>query len=663
MNRPTILVILLALVLSSLPLVPATPGTGRDSLIAVGEALPSPFLKAESPPAPTQAVAAEAEGETCQQENGTLVLPADCTGTAPREGWISYRLVARANQTLVVRLSMETTSTGLWSACLYRGPTPYCQSLHGQGELVFPRANAQDQQYGLYFNGPRWENASYRLLASAHEWQLTDDCDSGMDSTDQAPIVLPLSGACEGSLNPATDVSDAYTLDLRAGEAATVTLQPNPEADFDVCAYDEADQVVACAQAPFGRPDPIYLSPSVAQRFTIRPYIWDGAENYTLTATPTAAQDDCGTLGDAGSPQRPLARPDPFTCSGGVDGTVGDAWDFYAITIPEGTGLRFSLNTTTGFAWACLYSPTDPVYYIRCAQPGETLAHLSRLSETWLLGVYSSAGASYELSAGSFEPSPQNDCASGGDAPGYYDPGLRVPIQPGTPCKGVVRGDEGELGDWLSIEVPDASMTIRIEATADLGYCVQIGSSGWCNRTSERPEFTIQTLRSSVWNVSIGGDWETSISYTVNVTLSPPYDDCGTGGDAGSWEYYDRRPRSFTTPADCEGTLAIPSGDRSDAYAVPLQFGETLLIEFEGDTPHVEVCLYDSRGAGYCETEPDYPGGPIRLDTTTLSLTGETVLIVVQMADYSISSDSTYRLRAHRTFDLTRISPTDLPLP
>lgn len=597
---------------------------------------------------------AQASG-ACPRDHGSFPVPGDCTDSLNlTDTDRQYSIVAPAGRTLVVRVTMTPESRDDWRACLsHVSQGSLCRTGLTGETVTLPTAVAQDATYSLRLVS-HLSNATFRVSAAAHAWTLGDDCATGGDLSPEDALPLAEGGSCAGSLNPVDDLADGYSLALAPGEAATVRLQPNPEADFDMCARDGSGVVVSCALRPFGESDPLYLSPAAGGSFLLDPYVFNGAEGYTVTLEPAAPQDDCATGGDAGSRQRALRVPGPFACAGLLDPDAGDAWDVYALDLPAG-GIRLGFDSGPD-AYACLYPAADS-WAVACVRGVDDVTYLAAGNESWLVAVYAYEAGAYGLRVDSFVPTPQDDCGSGTDAQDWRST-THVPFEAPGSCAGALLADEGDLQDKLTYSLPESRMRVRIDASARIGYCVLGPVVGWCNNTDSRPEFTLETLGPGRWNVTLYGS-EGAVSYVVRVDAWAPRDDCGTGGDGGSMRP-SPKPRPLATPAlHCKGALLLHSFDLTDAYSVDLLPGETLLVAFEGDVPDVQVCLRTTHGSRIACTGPPYvPGAPVTLETTRLQ--EERVVVTIDWVSGTRPAESAYDLTVVRTTDLARL--VDAPL-
>lgn len=481
-----------------------------------------------------------------------------------------------------------------------------------------------------------YDEVAYHLEFDVRGWATPADCGNGdAPSTSTGALPLSVPSTCEASLDPGNDDADWYALHLDAGQSATVTVVPNEDLDADLCVFEAANltRPVDCSILSVGDIDRVLLSPALGGDYVVEVVRWDGAGPYFISVNETIPQDDCGSGMDMGSRYRSQPIALPAACAGFLDAAAGDSWDLYRFTLAE-RGLRVHLTTSDPDAQVCLYDRFG-TWPVRCAQSGADkgfayLAHEAGL--TWRIGVITDVAASYELSITQFVPLPQDDCGSGMDAP-LWIRGVLLP--PDAACAGVLFVDEGDWADVfvvpnLSASMVDVTLRSPVETFEACLYARDTPNSyrGSC-REAQNGELHLGSMLSApgeaviiVEAVNLTG----TMPYDLTVRISPPYSDCGTGGDAAaSWE---STPPTLSPPViRCEGKLFVDRGDGHDDYLIRATEGQVILVAIEQVQGRTWACLDMPSGIGICSG----PSG------TLLDTPGVIALPVTETGDYTLS--------------------------
>lgn len=546
------------------------------------------------------------------EDPARLDLPAECEGEL-RDLEDEYVFRVPALHTLVVRVELVSPPEGASVYACIAEDTEDVERWYASARCVRATAEpallttalVEELDYSLFLYGSYGEDVGYAFSASSHGWVLGPDCGTETDAPDAADgaLAVALGGACGGFLNPADDLADVYHLALAPGEAALVRLAPNAEADFDLCVYDSPDlaRPIGCSIHPSGLEDVVFVSPGVGGEFWIRVEWWDGAEAYDLAVLHAPPADDCGTGADGGSAWRSVPVAAPLACDGAVDRANGDRWDLYAFDVQQG-GIRVSLHIPYGDAYLCIFAPGES-WSTRCLI-GEDLsfAYMTAVHGTWRVGVVHNGGAgSYHLTAATFEPAPQDDCGAGADAASGAPLGSPA-VGDELSCEGYLAQADGDWRDTYGVDLPASALRLVAAVPDGVRVCV------WSSQTYQCPDavdgvvqMDVQVLEASSWSVSF---WSSQGlaggAYSLHLEFAAPYDDCGTGADAGGLWPYD--PAPLALPAvRCEGTLFGEDGDHSDQYLVSAAAGDELVVALEHDAEDffAHVCVWPADRSVY----------------------------------------------------------------
>lgn len=432
------------------------------------------------------------------------------------------------------------------------------------------------------------EELSYGLTVEIHGWETPGDCGDADAPDARDDGAFSLAGACVASLDPETDRTDWYALHVGAGEAVTLTVAPNRGLDADVCVYDAA-HLVDCSIRPVGDVDRILLQPSEARDYLVKVYWWDGAGTYDVRAEPAALQDDCGSGADHGTRYVPAAIALPVACVASLDPNAGDSWDSFSMVLPD-RGVRVRLDAPADGLVACLYESRSG-WPVRCTsgQAGaSTFAYQANVpAASFVVAVFSRTGAAaaYPLFIDPFVPTPQDDCASGRDAGNF--PSTAVPLPSDGACSGALLASEGDDSDGVTFAVPPSTVRASVRGTsAEFHACLHLPlgngrSSTHCHYTeSGEIDFDVQVRYAGNVTIHVESRRSDDLAYEMEATVSAPYSDCGTGGDAHSRDE-GTPPRLEPPVLRCEGKLFTRSYDLTDEYVIHAQAGQTIQVAVE----------------------------------------------------------------------------------
>lgn len=544
--------------------------------------------------------------------NGTsnatpIAFPADCAGTLGQNPAYDtndiYQVDVPRWGTLEASLALPGASNGTkLGFCVGPLPFSYATDRCAYATPGAPARVATAQGPGPYF---AWiydsgsSPATYRLTLDLRDWTLGADCNGGdVGDTAADALLLQAPAACDAFLNPRDDPVDWYAIPVDGGHAVSLTMTPNAEADFDVCLYaDPAGRPLDCSVLPMGQVDRVLLAPSQGGTYYLRVVQWDGAEGYTLSAQPAAAQDDCGVGGDGGSAYHAVALALPLACSGALDPAAGDHVDLFRVPLSQG-GIRATLQgaSAEGALRVCLYGPGESQPRVCGDETGVasvSVPYMSAQQGDWLVGVWAlspDAGA-YTLDVAGFDPTPQDDCGSGVDAADAH--AQPAPLVAPFACGGTLRLSEGDTLDRYRAALPPSSVALTFgSASPALDLCVSTPDVSRCYASDGGTvEIQLQALRAGNWTFSIVSKGHEDATYSLGVALGPAYDDCGTGGDAAGTGWSGATGSPLATPAACHGRLYVDSGDAFDGYALHVAHdGGALVVTLRSSAP-VYVCV------------------------------------------------------------------------
>jgi hypothetical protein len=314
--------------------------------------------------------------------------------------------------------------------------------------------------------------ATAALPASGtHLWQATveGDCSAAADAGSAgAPLAMPGSFTCVGSLTRPTDEWDAFAFPAEAGQVLTLTVSVDVAfADYELRVFrPDGSEPLFLTHGAFFHADPQTFGPwdhlleaSGTWRIAIRA-LENGRTPYDLRVDLHAppVHDDCGAGRDATS-SAPVAFPASGSCSGSFPSRSGDHQDAFTFDAADGAEVRFEVQPVGGSRpTLCVDGPaaTDEECVFHAPW---TIGGRASAAGTWILSVGDGAG-DYVVAARVVEASvrpPAEDCGALGDAPewGAEDPRSL----PGTiRCLGDFRAFANDHVDLYAVELQAGDM-------------------------------------------------------------------------------------------------------------------------------------------------------------------------------------------------------------
>ena len=240
-------------------------------------------------------------------------------------------------------------------------------------------------------------------------------------------------------------------------------------------------------------------------------FVGDASYDFTLAIV----QNDAGTGRDVGPVPRAIA---PGTYSGALLFGGGDKEDWYKITAPPTTTLRFTFRATSGGFFGGIHHASDGSLVKNAFSSGNAVV-LTAPAGSYNLGLgqhlATSGTASYTFTVELL----QNDAGTGGDvgpAP--------LPIEPGAFAGALVFHAGADLEDWYRIDVPKGqTLRFTFRATSG-GFWGGIHSADdgalLVNERSTGSSVTL-TAPAGAWNLGLGDHLARSgiASYSVLVEI------------------------------------------------------------------------------------------------------------------------------------------------
>lgn len=182
-----------------------------------------------------------------------------------------------------------------------------------------------------------------------------------------------------------------------------------------------------------------------------------GTASYEFTLE--ILQNDAGSRRDVGPAPHPIAAG---TYSGALLFGGGDKEDWYTITAPPTTTLRFTFHATSGGFYGGIHRATDGSMVRNAYSAGGTVVLLAPAG-TYNLGLGQHLATSGTASYSFTVEIVQNDAGTGGDvgpAP--------MPVGPGALAGALVFAGKADNEDWYRVDVPEGQ-TLRFTFRATSG--------------------------------------------------------------------------------------------------------------------------------------------------------------------------------------------------
>jgi hypothetical protein len=226
-------------------------------------------------------------GNSFSAASGLTLPVSSCSGALPggdTQDW--YQFYAASGASLSV--SMTPNSGADFDLCVYdpSGSTSWCSGA-GTGatdavSLTTPSAGSWRAMVYVYAG-----SGSYTFSASASAGSTSGDCgtagDAGNSFGSATGITLPKS--CTGTLGTGGDSQDWYSFYKPSGASLSVSMTPNPSADFDLCLYDPSGTAVACSTAGTGSTDSISGTTGMSGYWRAVVYVYAGSGSYSLSVS------------------------------------------------------------------------------------------------------------------------------------------------------------------------------------------------------------------------------------------------------------------------------------------------------------------------------------------------------------------------------------------
>lgn len=378
---------------------------------------------------------------------------------------------------------------------------------------------------------------------------------------------------CQGELRYSkyqNSGNDRRWFNVQPGPWVTLdaTLEAPEGAIFEICVGSDTRH---CATATAGQPARLAREVGDSGRSSIYVVTLEGSGTFRLHVAALAwdLAPDCGSGADAsGASADAMPLPVPHACEGSLN-PKDDAHDWYALTLPSGSGASVSLapNAHSDFD-LCAYAAEDPSRALDCALRPQGLEDRTYLAGpgTFLLDVHHWSGAGAYAVSVAAAPA-QDDCGTGTDGGSRYRTlTLALPVA----CVGSLAPTLGDLWDLYAFNATGMG-GIRVRMTpegADHDVCLYPPGSNspvQCSFPQGAGEVAYSATRAGVWLVSVLGFSGEDGAYALSVEefATAPQDDCGSARDAGAGVTL---PVAIAPTFSCQGVLSSADGDWADAY-------------------------------------------------------------------------------------------------